>query len=106
MPYNFDTPIERRGTDSIKWSQFDADVLPMWVADMDFRSPEVVIRALHERAEQGVFGYGSDVPNLRETICERMLARPVARRARNRLPVALSRACIARAVGQPGTACC
>jgi cystathionine beta-lyase len=47
-------------------------VLPLWVADMDFRSPEPVVRALHERVEHGVFGYGGDPPGLREVIVERL----------------------------------
>ena len=59
MIYNFDRVIPRRPTDSIKWNQYEADVLPLWVADMDFPSPEPVIRALHERVEQGIFGYPS-----------------------------------------------
>jgi len=57
MNYNFDTIINRRGTDSVKWGVFDEDVLPMWVADMDFLSPPPVIEALKERVEHGVFGY-------------------------------------------------
>jgi cysteine-S-conjugate beta-lyase len=72
MSYDFDTRIDRRGTNSAKWSYFDPDVLPMFVADMDFRSPEAVIRALHELADQGTFGYQLDCPELREVICDRM----------------------------------
>jgi cystathionine beta-lyase len=72
MPHNFDEIIERRGTDSGKWQYYGEDVLPMWVADMDFRSPEPVVRALHERVAHGVFGYGNEGPELRETICARM----------------------------------
>ncbi len=56
--YNFDEIIERRGTDSDKWGYYDPDVIPMFVADMDFRSPQPVIDALVERAQHGVFGYG------------------------------------------------
>lgn len=56
--FNFDEIIERRGTDSGKWGKFDPDVIPMWTADMDFRSPPAVIEALHERVEHGIFGYG------------------------------------------------
>ncbi|MBZ0291570.1 MAG: PatB family C-S lyase [Anaerolineae bacterium] len=55
--YNFDEMIERRGSGSYKWDSYDPDVIPMFVADMDFRSPEPVIQALHERVELGVFGY-------------------------------------------------
>jgi len=80
MNYDFDTPIERRSSDSIKWRKFDEDVLPLWVADMDFRSPPQVIQALHERIEHGIFGYpvGSrpgDLPELRRLIVERMVER-------------------------------
>ncbi len=56
--YNFDEVIERRNTDCAKWDIFkDEDMLPMWVADMDFRCPQEIIDALHRRAEHGVFGY-------------------------------------------------
>ncbi|MBS1250515.1 MAG: Cystathionine beta-lyase PatB [Chloroflexi bacterium] len=57
MNYNFDTIPQRRETDSVKWNFFNEDVLPMWVADMDFLSPSPVIEALRERVEHGVFGY-------------------------------------------------
>ncbi len=73
MVYNFDEPVERRGSDSGKWHYFGADVLPMWVADMDFSSPAPIIKALHERVEHGVFGYGLDSPELKTVLCERML---------------------------------
>ncbi|MGF1530908.1 MAG: MalY/PatB family protein [Puniceicoccaceae bacterium] len=49
---------DRAGTGSLKWDRYGKrEVLPMWVADMDFRSPEPVIEALRERVEHGVFGY-------------------------------------------------
>jgi cystathionine beta-lyase len=57
MIYDFDAVPDRRSTDSSKWHYYEPDVLPMWVADMDFRSPEPVIRALRQRVEQGIFGY-------------------------------------------------
>jgi cystathionine beta-lyase len=57
MQYNFDQVIERAESDCMKWRQHPGDVLPLWVADMDFLSPEPVIRALKERVEHGVFGY-------------------------------------------------
>ncbi len=56
--FDFDEIIDRRSTDSGKWNQFDPDVIPMPVADMDFRSPQPVIDALQARAQHGVFGYG------------------------------------------------
>ena len=56
--FNFDEVIPRRGTRSYKWdSSEDPDVLPMWVADMDFRTAPVVIDALRRRVEHGIFGY-------------------------------------------------
>ena len=57
MTHNFDEIIPRRNTDSVKWDLAAPDVLPMWVADMDFRSPPCVVKALEKRAQQGVFGY-------------------------------------------------
>ena len=58
MKYNFDEIIPRRGTNSYKWdSAGDADVLPMWVADMDFRAAPPVVEALRKRVEHGIFGY-------------------------------------------------
>lgn len=58
MKYNFDEIIPRRGTNSYKWdSAGDADILPMWVADMDFRTAPPVVEALRKRVEHGIFGY-------------------------------------------------
>jgi cystathionine beta-lyase len=73
--YDFDSVIERRGFGSIKWDFTDKyfpgkDVLPMWVADMDFRSPEPVIEALKKTAEHGIFGYAG-VP---ESYCNAVMA--------------------------------
>jgi cystathionine beta-lyase len=61
MIYDFDTLPNRRKTDSIKWEYYPEDVLPLWVADMDFVSPEPVIRALHERVDHGIFGYPGNI---------------------------------------------
>lgn len=56
--FDFDTPIDRRNTSSEKWDKYAGrDILPLWVADMDFRSPPAVIKALQARVEHGVFGY-------------------------------------------------
>lgn len=58
MPrYDFDTVINRRGHGGIKWNLYPEDVLPMWIADSDFRSPDEVVAALVRQAEYGVFGY-------------------------------------------------
>ena len=65
----FDQPVERRGSDSIKWGKYaDRDILPLWVADMDFAAPPPVIATLHERIEHGVFGYGAPWPSLTESV--------------------------------------
>lgn len=72
MIYNFDQYIERRNTDSYKWGDYGDDVLPLWVADMDFAAPEPVLRALHERVAHGILGYGKPSPELLHVICERM----------------------------------
>ena len=64
MPFSptfFDTPIERRGSDSLKWGLYaDRDVIPLWVADMDFLSAPAVTEALARRAAHGVYGYAKD----------------------------------------------
>lgn len=58
MKYDFDRLTERRGTDSYKWdSAADASVLPMWVADMDFRTAQPIVEALRRRVDHGIFGY-------------------------------------------------
>jgi cystathionine beta-lyase len=75
MIYNFDTCPDRRATESIKWHEYPADVLPLWVADMDFISPEPVKRALLERVEHGIFGYPRESAELREVIVSRMAER-------------------------------
>ena len=72
MTYDFDRRIDRHHSESVKWHYYHEDVLPMWVADMDFMSPEPVIRALRERVEHGVFGYGMDPPELGEVIVDRL----------------------------------
>jgi cystathionine beta-lyase len=70
---DLDAVVDRRNTDSAKWNRYDHDVLPLWVADMDFTSPEPVINALRERVEHGVFGYGYEPLELRSVFVERML---------------------------------
>ena len=58
MNYDFDTIIARRGTDCEKWDLPAEDgVLPLWVADMDFRAAPAIVDALCRRVEEGVFGY-------------------------------------------------
>lgn len=62
MQYNFNEIIERRGTDCFKWDALKAmygreDLTPLWVADMDFRSPDFVMEAIRQRCEHEVLGY-------------------------------------------------
>lgn len=57
MDYHFDEYVDRKGTDSIKWDVAESDVLPMWIADMDFKTAPAIQEALQSRAAHGVFGY-------------------------------------------------
>ena len=65
--YNFDEVIDRRGTNCVKYDRLredygDADLIPLWVADMDFRTPDFIIEAIRKRCEHEILGYtfGSD----------------------------------------------
>jgi cystathionine beta-lyase len=72
MTFNFEQIIDRRGTHSLKWELYAGqDVIPMWVADMDFKAPEVVIEALQKRVAHGVFGYTLASDELTEVVVER-----------------------------------
>jgi cystathionine beta-lyase len=75
MAHDFDTVVDRRQTESNKWRKYPADVLPLWVADMDFPSPEPVVRALRERAEHPFYGYGFEEPEFYEVIVDRLQKR-------------------------------
>lgn len=70
--YNFDEIVPRRGSYSAKWTVYPEDVIPLWVADMDFVSPREVIERMHRRVDEGVFGYTMDSPALREMLVARM----------------------------------
>jgi len=73
--FDFDTIIDRRNTASEKWDKYlRRDIIPLWVADMDFRSPPAVIQALHERVEHGVFGYTHPPAELVEAVRAHLLA--------------------------------
>jgi cysteine-S-conjugate beta-lyase len=72
MKYNFDQVIERKGTDSHKWQKYGPDVIPLWVADMDFVSAQSIIEALHQRVEHGIFGYTQAPRELGLVIRERL----------------------------------
>jgi len=73
--YDFTTVPERRSTESVKWGVYPKDVLPMWVADMDFASPAPVIAALRERVDHGVFGYPMVTKEMKEAVVDRMQER-------------------------------
>lgn len=75
MAFDFDLPIERRGGDSNKWRKYDPDVLPLWVADMDFAVAPAIVEALRARIEHLVFGYGLAQERLRETLVAEMRER-------------------------------
>jgi cystathionine beta-lyase len=74
-PFDFDRIPARRDSDSNKWRKFPPDVLPLWVADMDFASPPAVVAALRARVEHGFFGYLTEQPELREVVAERVTKR-------------------------------
>ena len=61
MRYDFDTPVNRRGSGSMKWNVGE-NILPMWVADMDFKTAPEIREAMTKRLEHGVFGY-SEIPD-------------------------------------------
>jgi len=70
---DFDTIIDRSGTSSEKWDRYPGrDIIPLWVADMDFRSPQGVIDALHRRVEHGVFGYTHPPDSLVEAVLQHL----------------------------------
>jgi len=74
--FDFDTPVDRCDTASLKWERYGKkDIIPLWVADMDFRSPPAVIQTLGRRVEYGVFGYGVAPNALTEVICEILVRR-------------------------------
>ena len=73
MPYNFDqTPSRRLSGVLNKWTWFPKDVLPMWVADMDFSAPPSILEALQKYVEHGDLGYRLPSKKLQETIAARL----------------------------------
>ena len=71
LKYNFDEVIERKNTNSEKWDGVGhifqkSDLFPLWVADMDFRSPQPIIDAIIQRAEHGIYGYSFTPPEYYE----------------------------------------
>jgi putative C-S lyase len=72
MAYDFDAPVERRGTWSTRWDRYPGDVIPLWVADTDFPAPPPVLTALRRRLDHGVFGYSVQPAVLRDAVIARM----------------------------------
>jgi putative C-S lyase len=73
MPFDFDAPVDRAGTWSARWERYAGrDVIPLWVADSDFRAPPCVLEALAARLRHGVLGYTVPPTELREAIVARM----------------------------------
>src|SRR5437868_11305755 len=71
--FDFDTPVERTGTWSMRWERYAGrDVIPLWVADTDFRAPPAVLEALRARIAHGVLGYTFAPEALREAVVERL----------------------------------
>ena len=69
MKFDFDRPIDFRNGDSVKWNRYaDRDVLPLWVADMDFAAPPAVVEALQHRVARATFGYAEPWPSLVEAV--------------------------------------
>ena len=74
MSFDFDTVIDRRNTTSLKWELYkDRDILPMWVADMDFAAPPAVLAAIQKRVDHGVLAYSVPPQALVDAVIERML---------------------------------
>ncbi|OGA17138.1 MAG: hypothetical protein A3I63_05860 [Betaproteobacteria bacterium RIFCSPLOWO2_02_FULL_66_14] len=72
--FDFDAPVDRAGTWSLRWQKYAGrEVIPLWVADTDFRAPPVVLAAMRDRLDHGVMGYSSAPDALREAIVARML---------------------------------
>ncbi len=73
MNYDFDEIIDRTSTNSEKWDKYkNTDILPMWVADMDFKAPPPVLKSLQERIEHGILGYTGIPDRLDDIIIRRM----------------------------------
>jgi putative C-S lyase len=73
MTFDFDAAVDRSGTWSTRWERYASrDVLPLWVADMDFRAAPAVLAALEARLRHGVLGYTAAPDELRQAIVERL----------------------------------
>jgi cysteine-S-conjugate beta-lyase len=73
MTYDFDELIDRTNTDSFKWDKYkDRDIIPLWVADMDFKAAPPILKALEDVTKQGVIGYSHEPDELTAVIVKRL----------------------------------
>jgi cystathionine beta-lyase len=76
MKFDFDRVLDRRNSDSLKWDRYRGrDVLPLWVADIDFQAPPAILEALHKRVDHGIFGYTVPDDEVVEVIVTRLQER-------------------------------
>jgi len=73
VPFDFDTPVDRSASWAMRWEKYSGrDVIPLWVADTDFRAPPAVLEAMRARIDHGVLGYTVPPEELREEIAARL----------------------------------
>ncbi|MBC2704993.1 MalY/PatB family protein [Desulfobacula sp.] len=73
MKYDFDEIINRTGTSSLKWGKYEGkDIIPMWVADMDFKAPPALLDTLQQNIEHGILGYTVIPDDLNDTVIEKL----------------------------------
>src|SRR5688572_5584819 len=75
MQFDFDAPVDRAGTWSLRWDRYGPEAIPLWVADTDYRAAPAVLQALSQKVEHGVFGYTVAPEALREAIVARCAQR-------------------------------
>ena len=68
--FDFDTVVDRRPTSSSKWNKYPPEILPFWVADMDFKAPDFILEGLQDRIRHGIIGYTVTPPSLEAAFCE------------------------------------
>ena len=84
--YDFDKPLDRRNGDSLKWNRYAGrDVLPLWVADMDFAAPPAVLAALEQRIAERCLGYPVPRPELVDAVLDERGSRPADRLLASRI---------------------
>ncbi len=107
MKYDFDEIVERRGTNCVKWDESPSpDVIPMWVADMDFRVAPAIQQALFQRVAHGVYGYNIVPDSYYEAVISWFRRRHQWEIARNSIlyttAVVPAMSCVIKALTMPG----